>query len=82
MLTVVRQLGPLSLVEDNRGFALIGRDLLCHKEPAQGMQSGSILFLLLVLYGIRIGGLYGRKESIRGALVDPFCGWKPPLLMT
>ena len=36
--------GPLSLVEDNRGFALIGwyhgvaqPPLLCQKEPAQGM---------------------------------------------
>ena len=39
--------------------------LLCHKNTAQGMQNahemGGILCLLLVLYGIRIGGFQERK---------------------
>ena len=41
------QPGPLSLVQESPGLALIGRELRsvatpalsCHKEPAQGMQN-------------------------------------------
>ena len=43
----INQRGPLSLVEECRGLALIGRELhsvatpalLCHKEPARRIQS-------------------------------------------
>ena len=44
---MTRQCSPLSLVEEYRGLALIGREdhsdappaLLCHKEPARRIQS-------------------------------------------
>ena len=66
-IMVLRQRGPLSLVEECRGLALIGRELhsvatpalLCHKEPARRIQSPLLGALerkihpLLVLYGIR-----------------------------
>ena len=49
------QAGPLSLVEECRGSALIGRDLhsdatpalLCHKEPARASKDQTGLCLLL-----------------------------------
>ena len=52
------QPGPLSLVEECRGLALIGREdhsdatpaLLCHKEPARRIQSPrhwGVFYLLL-----------------------------------
>ena len=34
-LAADRQTGPLSLVQDQRGSALIGPAILCHKEPAR-----------------------------------------------
>ena len=47
LLNVKEQAGPLSLVKECRGLALIGREvhsvatpaLLCHKEPARRIQS-------------------------------------------
>ena len=64
-----RQCSPLSLVEEGRGLALIGRELqsvatpalLCHKGLKCPPCWGHFACLELVLYCIRIGGFHGRK---------------------
>ena len=61
------QPGPLSLVQDNPGFALVGSMvygvaivvLLCHKYTAQG---GHFLpFTSPCLYGIRVASMHGKN---------------------
>ena len=68
------QCSPLSLVQECRASALIGRELhsvatpalLCHKEPARASKAYFVC-PSLVLYGIRIGGFHAQKGSIIGA---------------
>ena len=85
------QPGPLSLVEECRGSALIGRELhsvarpalLCHKEPARASKAPSrgLWMPELVLYGIRELALAIPRTTPRhrgGELLEDLSGssWK------
>ena len=81
------QPGPLSLVQECRGLALIGRELhsvampalLCHKEPAL------LGALERIIPPLEIGGYFACSSlvlyGIRAPIIGPFCAWKPPILM-
>ena len=74
----VNQSSHLSLVQVQRGSALIGRELhsvttpaiLCHKEPARASKdlTGLSVCSSLVLYGIKIVGFHARKGHGKAAL--------------
>ena len=64
--TTTGQCAPLSLVESQRGSALIGRELHSVATP---VSLGDFGCEELVLYVIRIVGFHARKGSIIDALM-------------